>query len=266
MILGLTDISALRVGSSEVSKVYLGATEIWSSAFNPISLSPTIWLDASDSATLFDATSGGSAVGPDGAIARWEDKSGGGNHATQSTSGNRPIRKVANQNGLDAVRFAGAGDEMALPDFLTGTAGTVVFAAKSDADPNASPDAGAPIGGWASASLTNHTPWVDSTIYFSYGTNSRRTVGNPSRSLALWNVYTVESHASGWSFRINGTEIYSDGSNTVGWGSAPVIGAGASASQYFLGEVGEIINIPRSLTTDERSAIESYAITKWGIS
>ena len=47
-----------------------------------------LWADAS--LGRYDATSGGSAVNSDaGAIARWEDQSGNGNHLTQSTSGNR---------------------------------------------------------------------------------------------------------------------------------------------------------------------------------
>lgn len=59
--------------------------------------------DASVSTSLYDATSGGSLVAADGAVARWEDISGGGNHVTQSTSGNRPARRVASQGGFDAV-------------------------------------------------------------------------------------------------------------------------------------------------------------------
>jgi hypothetical protein len=233
--------------------------------FSPLDLMPSLWLDASDQSTLFDATSGGALVSADGTIARWQDKSGNGNHATQSTSGNRPIRKVANQNGLDAVRFDGSGKEMMLPDFLSGAGGTVLFVAKADADPRTSPNAGAPIGNWDTAGLSSHMPWEDGVIYFAYGTNSRRTVGNPVRSLALWNVYTVESSASGWSFRINGVEIYSDASNTVGWGSSPAVGAGSAGFQSWLGEIGEIVNIPNPISAEERAVIEAFEILKWGI-
>lgn len=60
--------------------------------------------------TLYDATSGGSLVGSAGSIARVEDVSGNGNHATQGTSGARPTRQVAAHNGLDAARFDGTDD------------------------------------------------------------------------------------------------------------------------------------------------------------
>lgn len=66
--------------------------------------------------TLFDATSGGSPVAPGGAIARAEDVSGNGNHATQSSSGARPTRQVAARNGLDAARFDGSDDFLTAGD------------------------------------------------------------------------------------------------------------------------------------------------------
>jgi hypothetical protein len=76
--------------------------------WTPALISTAVWLDASDSNTLYDATSGGSLVAADGTIARWEDKSGNGRHFTQSTSDLRPTRKTAIQNGKDVVRFDGA--------------------------------------------------------------------------------------------------------------------------------------------------------------
>jgi hypothetical protein len=76
--------------------------------WTPAEITTALWLDAADSSTLFDAVSGGSLVAADGAIARWEDKSGNGRHATQSTVGARPIRKASIQNGLDVARGDGS--------------------------------------------------------------------------------------------------------------------------------------------------------------
>lgn len=76
---------------------------------NPIpALSPALWLDASDAATLYDATTGGGPVAPDGTIARWEDKSGNGRHILQATSAARATRKTAIKNGLDVARTTSA--------------------------------------------------------------------------------------------------------------------------------------------------------------
>jgi len=86
-------------------------------------------LDASIPSSLYDATSGGSLVAADGAVARWEDQSGNARHATQGTSGNRPLRRVAPVGGLDAVEFDGSDDRLSYT--LTGaSAWTIFFALK----------------------------------------------------------------------------------------------------------------------------------------
>lgn len=69
-------------------------------------------LDASIATSLYDATSGGSLVAADGAVARWEDQSGNARHATQATSGDRPLRKLSIQGGADVLRFDGSTDYM----------------------------------------------------------------------------------------------------------------------------------------------------------
>jgi hypothetical protein len=89
----------------------------WGLGFNPLSLGPALWLDASDSSTLYDATTGGSLVGAGGAVARWEDKSGNARHATQATLANRPLRTLGVQGGKDVLAFDGSNDFLATPAF-----------------------------------------------------------------------------------------------------------------------------------------------------
>lgn len=71
-----------------------------------------IALDASIPGSLYDATSGGSLVAADGAVARWEDQSGNARHVTQSTSGLRPLRRASVRMGLDALEFDNTNDRM----------------------------------------------------------------------------------------------------------------------------------------------------------
>ena len=73
--------------------------------------------DFSNPANLYDATSGGSLVAADGAIARANDVSGGSANLTQgSDATRRPLRKVAALNGLDVARFDGSNDMMTAGD------------------------------------------------------------------------------------------------------------------------------------------------------
>lgn len=63
-------------------------------------------LDASIPTSLYDATSGGSLVAANGAVARWEDQSGRGYHVTQS--GTKPTRKVSESNGYGGLDLNGS--------------------------------------------------------------------------------------------------------------------------------------------------------------
>ena len=58
--------------------------------FNPLSLSPALWLDSSDSTTLFTTATGTTPVLSGGVVGRMEDKSGNRKHFRQPTSGARP--------------------------------------------------------------------------------------------------------------------------------------------------------------------------------
>lgn len=83
------------------------------SPFTPLSLEGcALWLDASDPATLFDATSGGSPAALDSPVARWEDKSGNDRHFIGATAANRPERKTESESGVDMLLFDGVENMM----------------------------------------------------------------------------------------------------------------------------------------------------------
>ena len=88
-----------------------------------------IWLDPSDFSTLFQDAAGTTPVTtlaqPVGLI---RDKSGRGNHATQSTGASRPTLQQ-DSNGLYYLSFDGTDDGMATPSInFTGTNAVTVFA------------------------------------------------------------------------------------------------------------------------------------------
>ena len=79
--------------------------------WTPAEITTALWIDFSDSATLFDATTGGSSVADGVGIARAEDKSGNARHFVEVTAGNRPTWRAARQNGIGAAEFDG-GDRL----------------------------------------------------------------------------------------------------------------------------------------------------------
>lgn len=95
-------------------------------------------LDASIPSSLYDATSGGSLVAANGAVARWEDQSGNARHVTQSTSGNRPRRRIASRGGMDALQQNAASASMATSAFYPSAgAGDVTIVSVSLANTSA---------------------------------------------------------------------------------------------------------------------------------
>lgn len=75
-------------------------------AFDPLSLSPALWLKA-DAGLFQDTLFTVPAVNDADPIGGWQDQSGNGRHATQTTVSRRPTLKLAIQNGRAVVRCDG---------------------------------------------------------------------------------------------------------------------------------------------------------------
>lgn len=231
MNLGTTGISTLYVGSTEAAKAYIGSTEAWSS-FHPLDLSPAAWWDATDASTLYDATSGGSLVAADGSIARWEDKSGNANHATQSTSGYRPIRKTSLQNGRDGIRFDGSDDHFNYTTSVFSYTGAATVFAVTKGLTNGANDYGAIIAehGGAQNSIgccpvrfpnAGMEPCTD--VYAPGGMRWGSTITESSAHVLGWSWSNWSTHKSNGStiLEVDGTESggTSYGSNPTGFAS-----------------------------------------------
>jgi hypothetical protein len=67
-----------------------GRFAVAAGGWTPAQISPALWLDASDSNTLFAANTGSTLATVGGAVGRWEDKSGSARHVSQATPENRP--------------------------------------------------------------------------------------------------------------------------------------------------------------------------------
>jgi hypothetical protein len=254
-----------------------------------------LWLDASDSATLFDATTGGSLVAADGGVARWEDKSGNSRHMTQGTAGSRPARKTAIQGGRDVLRFDGSNDFISVASstatfsFLHATNSTIFLVLdqnKSGYAPLISTfDTGtANVGmqldtgnGSGTADKVTHRVGrgvSESSVVF-------QTTGNAFLG-AGFNVISVVTQPAN-ATAANRSSIRRNG-GTAATGNAATSAPSSASSQYnlslatdnYLGvgsgdatfssmDIAELIIYDTALSDTDRAAVETYLLAKFGI-
>jgi hypothetical protein len=252
------------------------ATNTWERAalstwtpFTPASVSGlTTWLDGADASTLYDATSGGSLVSSGGSVARWQDKSGNGNHAVQSSSGARPTR------GSGAIAFNGSSQFMSIPQsgLQFGTSAFSMFAVvklttlSSIASIVISQDDSASNGpilrllamGEQNALLTVRTPSASAT---------NAATGN-TFATGSYQLCEVSRASDVYSLRLNsGTAATMSVAGSLNLGVQVNIGANQAAADWWLnGSIGEIIMYSGSVSSGDRSQILAYLNAKWGMS
>jgi hypothetical protein len=258
----------------------------WPMCFvDPTSISGLqIWLDAADSSTLFDATSGGSIVAVDGGVARWQDKSGNARHFTQSAIASRPLRKANQQNGLNALLFDGSNDYLIGGDYLDldGTNQATIFLVirnPTSSVPTAElinkRDGTGGDNGWfvyINATGRFETGLRDSQGYFVLASINALAPMNGGAVLTF-KIIAGSPEQSAAQFR-NGLPLAASITNnatTVATNTSKAVYLGilefTAGSFYrpYSGNFCEVIAYNSALSDANRSAVESYLMAKWGI-
>jgi hypothetical protein len=242
---------------------------------NPTSLSGLVlWLDADDPATMYDATTGGSQVALEGTIARWQDKSGQNNHATQFQLNSRPLKKTAFINGKHAVHHDGADDCLELTYSLDASVFTALCVLKK-----------------TSATTSNYVfTLVQNTLgmggalpyLFINALDFSNTTQSTSRRVSPAGYNSHIGQGFGYSelstnpallalrmnpgrFRANKTAYTTaNSSNSTTCGSFDNL-CGEVGLWSAWAAIGELVFYNRDLTDAEFTACENYLATKWGI-
>lgn len=238
------------------------------------------WWDASDSSTLFDATSGGSTPTHGTNVKRWEDKSGNGHHALQADNAGPKLQVTSNTlNSSSVVRFTRT----------TGQLTTVMLevAASSDFTPDllscmvvmrstaSSPNRGV-LGMWNPPAGENY--WIlvhrgPQNVLNRVLVRNTSDTGNYSSPEATPAVDDNNPHLFGASMETGGNlGCFIDGSagptasqpdNKSGTNTLK-IGSYGGDSTSFDGDIAEVV-IWRSVSTADRENVEGYLAHKWGL-
>lgn len=230
----------------------------------------TGWWDASDSATLFDATTGGSAVAADGGVARLEDKSGNARHWTQGTGASQPVRKTAIQNGRDVLRFDGSNDSMtqsiAYSALQGSTASSLFIVANADTVSTDSADPFSNETVFSEAASAHGGFTLRTATVSAFGFDGNWQAASVSYSPPSWIVLSSWHNGSSLFAQANDGAPASVALGTRGFtASAVKLGVNSGEDQFFDGDFAEMITYNVALSDAHRAAVISYLMTKWGI-
>jgi len=247
-------------------------------AFDPATLfaggEGGVWYEPNPS-TCFTDTAGTTAAGVGDAVARINDGSGNGNHATQPTAAARPtLRQTA--GGSYYLELDGVNDWLSAGDvtFLDGVANATIAYGLQKPTTTAQR---APLGKW----LTNAGPVF--TFAIDYFSNLNRFfIGNTAPSPPYFAlsasdvpdgsdaIYVAQKTSTSLVVRKNAASFISASvAATFPDNSEPLaVGAkteGGNASAFYANPIYAILIIDRVLTAEELGNLESYLAEKSGV-
>lgn len=254
----LRTLRILGVGLVLSSLATLGTTDIHASPV-PATENLAVWLK-SDAGVILDAN---------GYVTTWQDQSGQGHHATQTTDTYRPGLVYNSWAGRPVVHFDGSNDRLQLP--TTSTLGIqnhdyeMYIVARV---PGGGNDVQFLISG---GTLENYEVHLKKTgtlgIRFIPVLNARVDYGSGGQFMnGAFHAFGARVDGGTGYVRVDGVQSTNTATNARS--SADVnlylgFRASQSTSPYFLGgDIAEVLIYNRALTTEERAQVETY-LNRW---
>jgi surface protein len=254
-ITGLTAGTPYTASVVATNATGAGAAGTSNGGWSPATVSPTVWFDANDAATLTTAS---------GTVSAWADKSGNANNATQATGANQPTLTANSIGGRPAVVFNTANAQLPFNGTSIVNSNYTVAAL---VDRTASSTWNFYLCGSSTPSNTNLTVgWRSNTVltHAQWGNDYDMTVAGYTTPIDQVQVFTHNA-TSGKATWVQGTQAGTSANTTAlsSWtGSA--IGRCTATSSPFSGKVGEIVIAPTTLSATDRQTIEGHLAWKWG--
>jgi hypothetical protein len=212
-------------------------------------------------------TPNGSAAGR---VVNAADRSGNSRVYAQATEIRQPwLDSAGGPGGRNCVQFTTAGEWLSIAAFLGSATEAEVYAVvKADEDPASLASRG---GLWSFGSLDGQRqfyPFTDGQIFETFGTNPRKTVGNPAALLTSWRRYHIVSRSGEFTARIDGTQVFTTSSNVAGFlgtGSYHLGSATGSTTHIFTGRLAELI-VYTTYDASRRTVVDAYQRAHFSLS
>ncbi len=191
-------------------------------------------------------------------VGTWIDVSGNDNDV--SASATPTYVSTSNFNDRPAISFAN-GDRYNLGNLSALTEGEVFVVVEADADPGTNGD-NAEIWDLGETSRALY-PNTNGNLYEDFGTNQRKD-NIAVDPLNQPRVYSVRSGPSDYEIHLDGTSIFTTGTNTVSFENAAVLGREGNGGG-FDGDMAEFILYNQRLNAAQRIIVDNYLAAKYNI-
>lgn len=264
--------NGLKLSGQNAGRIYQGGNVIRGVAPEPgVPWTPSdnanlfVWYDISDVSTVTTSSNLGFDY-----VEQWDDKSGNGYNATQTTAANRPTYGINTLNGVDLATF-GATSAIQLNIPVT-------------------PYANNDVSLYVVAQYRNKGSWQSTVLFNRAGSQFVAFLLEAGAGGGNYNIYTQtfyegstalvdpsanffsfvgDDATSNMDFWLNGT---SDGSTGAGnFGSTSVFSGGQgylgndNYGSYSISDLAEVVLIDGKDSTTDRQKMEGYLAWKWGL-
>ena len=223
-----------------------------------LSIDAALWLDASDPSSITKDSNG--------LVSQWNDKSGNGHHATQSTTDNQPTTTAG------TITFDG-NDKLELPHGVIPdpTESSMVFMVGLSGA-QTSPYNGFLSNGRATLSQSYSIRTNGSNMYwYAFNNDLNIPLTTPYTNLSIYGIdlntasNTVKAYQNGELKATKNafTGVVNTGTEAGLIGVTP--GSSGTNNEFLVGEIREIIVVKSQLSLADRQKIEGYLAHKWGL-
>jgi len=192
----------------------------------------------------------------------WRDFSSNGNDWEQSGASFRPVFDADAgskfNNGPAVFNEGSSGDIRGFggPNLSSETAGEIFILLFLESNTPAAADSGF----WKFGTATFNTviPWTDGNAYDGFGTNSRKSTGNPADDFSSSVIYNVISTSSEWTSKINSATVnhFTTATNTVAFSSTPFLGSSFSSASFQMdGRIAACVMYDGKLSSGDRTKV-----------
>ena len=210
-----------------------------------------LWLDAADTSSITHSSN---------AVSQWNDKSGNGNHASQSTAANQPTLTTSALNGKPVITFDGTNDFIASTSLNITQSYSIFLVAQTNNNTSGRDYLFDGVGSQNRSLIAlDYSGKIQMWAYNSWANSNFNT---PSGYFVLSAVFDTSSS----SLSLNGTRANGLNIGTSSLTDGITIGANRLANaDYLKGRIAEFLILDETASTGTQSIVEGYLAHKWGL-